>query len=210
MPSVTRKPSARRMERRATMERRLLEATERLMTEGLTFTELSVDRLATEAGISRATFYVYFEDKGHMLRQLAQQVLAELAEAARPWWQAGERLDPDRTRAGMRRIIATFRVHRQVLTAIIETASYDPDVSATYRDLIEGIAANTRDAIEQGQAAGLIRPMPSAEAASALTWMVERSCHQILRDDSPETDERLAEALTQLLWGALYLQSPGA
>ena len=64
MPSVTRKPQAKRQERREQIERRLLDATERLMADGASFTELSVDRLATEAGISRASFYIYFEDKG--------------------------------------------------------------------------------------------------------------------------------------------------
>ena len=53
------------------MERRLLDATERLMRDGASFTELSVDRLSTEAGISRASFYIYFEDKGQLLRRLA-------------------------------------------------------------------------------------------------------------------------------------------
>ena len=54
MPSVTRKPQAKRQERREQIERRLLDATERLMRDGASFTELSVDRLATEAGMSRA------------------------------------------------------------------------------------------------------------------------------------------------------------
>ena len=65
------------------MERRLLDATERLMRDGASFTELSVDRLSTEAGISRASFYIYFEDKGHLLRRLAGQVFADLADERR-------------------------------------------------------------------------------------------------------------------------------
>ncbi|HWX98568.1 MAG TPA: TetR/AcrR family transcriptional regulator, partial [Mycobacterium sp.] len=65
MPSVTRKPQAKReqtrQQRREQMERRLLDATERLMRDGASFTELSVDRLSTAAGMSRASFYIYFE-----------------------------------------------------------------------------------------------------------------------------------------------------
>lgn len=49
------------------------------MSAGTSFTELSVDRLTTEAGMSRASFYIYFEDKGHLLRQLAGQVFGDLA-----------------------------------------------------------------------------------------------------------------------------------
>src|ERR1700739_1830097 len=94
MPSVTRKPQGPRglgrEQRRAQMERRLLDATERLMRDGASFTELSVDRLSNEAGISRASFYIYFEDKGHLLRRLARQVLGDLADpAARLWVVVG-------------------------------------------------------------------------------------------------------------------------
>ena len=86
MPSVTRKPQAKRQERREQIERRLLDATERLMRDGASFTELSVDRLSTEAGMSRANFYIYFEDKGDLLRRLASQVFGELADSAELWW----------------------------------------------------------------------------------------------------------------------------
>lgn len=86
MASVTRKPQANRQERREQIERLLLDATERLMADGASFTELSVDRLATEAGISRASFYVYFEDKGDLLRRLTGQVFDDLAAAAERWW----------------------------------------------------------------------------------------------------------------------------
>ena len=85
MPSVTRKVQANRYRRRAKIEKQLLEATERLMSEGLAFTELSVERLATEAGFSRATFYVYFQDKGQLLRRLTEQIFAEFLDGARTW-----------------------------------------------------------------------------------------------------------------------------
>src|SRR6202051_2917029 len=94
MPSVTRKPQANREQRREQLKRRLLDATERLMRDGASFTELSVDRLSTEAGISRASFYIYFEDKGHLLRRLAGQVFADLAESADRWWSVAWRRDP--------------------------------------------------------------------------------------------------------------------
>src|SRR5947209_20107000 len=99
MPSVTRKAQANReqgrQQRREQMERRLLDATERLMRDGASFTELSVDRLSTEAGISRASFYIYFEDKGHLLRCLAVQVFGDLVAGAERWWGVARRRDPD-------------------------------------------------------------------------------------------------------------------
>src|ERR1700757_2523439 len=103
MPSVTRKPQANReqgrQQRREQLERRLLDATERLMRDGASFTELSVDRLATAAGMSRASFYIYFEDKGHLLRRMAGQVFADLAGSADRWWSVAGGDEPPHGRA---------------------------------------------------------------------------------------------------------------
>lgn len=207
MPSVTRKPQAKRQERRQQIERDLLDATDRLMADGTSFTELSVDRLATEAGISRASFYIYFEDKGHLLRRLATQVFSDLADAAGRWWQVSARRDPDDVRAAMAGIIASYRRHQPVLVALNEMAGYDAAVRNTYGELLAGISDQVARVITEGQADGSIRrTLPVAATASSLTWMVERSCHQNLPSHPVSFDAELATALTEIVWGALYLK----
>ena len=209
VPSVTRKPQPKRHERRAEIERQLLDATERLMAEGASFTELSVDRLATEANISRASFYIYFEDKGHLLRRLAGQVFDDLEGAAKRWWSVAARRDPADVLAAMTGLVATYRRHQPLLVALNEMAAYDPQVGATYRDILTAIAARLTAVIEAGQEDGSIRRELSAPtAASALTWMVERTCQQNLPASPPSHDAELAATLTQIIWGTLYLESP--
>jgi AcrR family transcriptional regulator len=204
--SVTRKPQISRRERREEIERRLLDATERLMGEGASFTELSVDRLATEAGISRASFYIYFEDKGHLLRRLAGQVFGDLASGAERWWSVAHRHDPDDVRAAMAAIIASYRRHQPLLIALSEMAGYDPQVAATYRELLTAISGRVAQIIEAGQADGSIRrALPATATASALTWMVERACQQNLPAREADYESELATALTEIIWGALYL-----
>jgi TetR/AcrR family transcriptional regulator, ethionamide resistance regulator len=206
MPSVTRKPQAKRQERREQIERRLLDATERLMADGTSFTELSVDRLATEAGMSRASFYVYFEDKGDLLRRLAGQVFGDLADSAERWWGVAERHDPHDVRAAMAEIIASYRRHQPLLVALGEMAAYDPLVGAAYREHLTGISARLTKVIEDGQADGSIRRgLTAATTASALTWMVERTCQQDLPGTPATFDVELASTLTEIVWGALYL-----
>jgi TetR/AcrR family transcriptional regulator, ethionamide resistance regulator len=211
MPSVTRKPQVTRQQRREHMERRLLDATERLMSEGASFTELSVDRLSTEAGISRASFYIYFEDKAHLLRRLARQVMGDLADEGQRWWGAAWRHDPNDLRAAVTAIIASYRQHQAVLVALNEMAAYDPSVAATYRDLLTDMSQRLTRVIEDGQADGSIRrELPAATTASALTWMVERVCHQDLPLKPRDYDAELAATLAEIVWGALYLTSASA
>lgn len=209
VPSVTRKPQAKRQERREEIERQLLDATERLMAAGASFTELSVDRLATEAGISRASFYIYFEDKGYLLRSLTGQVFADLRAGAERWWSVAERRDPADVLAGMAAIVAAYRHHQPLLVALNEMSAYDPQVSATYREILTGIAERLTEVIEDGKAAGSIRRDLSSETvASTLTWMVERTCHQNLPGRPASYDAELAVTLTQIVWAALYLETP--
>jgi AcrR family transcriptional regulator len=211
MPSVTRKPQAKRQERREQIERRLLDATERLMRDGASFTELSVDRLSTEAGISRASFYIYFEDKGHLLRRLAGQVFTDLADSADRWWRVAARRDPEDARAALGRIIATYRRHQPVLVALNEMAGYDPVVGATYRNLLTAITGRMTRLIEDGQADGSIRAeLPAATTASALTWMVERACQQNLPTAPESYDAELAATLAEITWNTLYLKPMSA
>ncbi|ORJ64254.1 TetR/AcrR family transcriptional regulator [Mycobacterium simiae] len=213
MPSVTRKPPPRRentrQQRREGMERRLLDATERLMRGGASYTELSVDRLATEAGISRASFYIYFEDKGHLLRRLAGQVFADLAESADRWWRVARRRDPDDLRAAMTALVASYRRHQPVLVALNEMAAYDPVVGATYGNLLTAVAGRMTRVIEEGQADGSIRPeLRAGTTASTLTWMVERACQQNLPAAADSYDAELAATLAEIIWATLYLESP--
>ena len=55
-----------------------------------------------------------------------------------------------------------------------------------------------------------MRPLPTNHVASALTWMVERVCHQVVRSAPADDDELVIEALTQVIWNTLYLEPASA
>ncbi|MFJ8111663.1 TetR/AcrR family transcriptional regulator [Streptomyces sp. NPDC096132] len=205
MPTVTGGAGARRRKRQAEMEQLLLAAMGRLMGEGQTFTELSVDRLASEAGMSRATFYLYFEDKSHLLRSLIAQVFAEIVETSRTWWDEFEHHDLADFHTSMSGLIATYRKHQSLVTAVVEVATYDPEVDQAYRGLMESIQDTTQGFIERGKTEGSVsESLPAKETAAALTWMAERTVHQMARVTSSDHDDRLARALAHIYWNTLY------
>lgn len=204
MPSVTRPGQASRQDRRESMERRLFEATEHLINQGASFTELSVERLAAQAGISRSTFYVHFQDKGDLARKLTRTVLTELREVSRRWWEVAEHAVRGDLEDSITAIVDVYRRHAAAFTAVVETATYDTSVAEELRVLVQEIIGATRAAIERGQAAGTMRDVAPAETAAVLTWMVERAGYQLVRGTDANNDLKIVAVLTDIIWTTLY------
>jgi AcrR family transcriptional regulator len=201
MPSVTRSTQrSRRDETRG----RVLAATEELLNNGENFTELSVERLATVAGISRSTFYVHFEDKSELALRLATAVLADMEAVSTQWWSTAEHADQDQLRAALAAIIDVYRRRGPAFTAVVETAAYDEAVADEVRTLMRRVIDAARSAIDRGKAAGVMRPVESAETAAVLTWMVERAGYQLVRGGDPAADVRVVAAITDVIWSTLY------
>ena len=129
--SVTRKSPSGRAARRDELRGRLLGVVERLLGEGDTFTEISVERMVAEAGIARSTFYVYFEDKGDLLEAWFGEITAELRTRPPAWWQPRAATGVPRLRAALATIVPTYRPHTTLMAAMYDTAAYDAGPSAT-------------------------------------------------------------------------------
>ncbi|MDO9409372.1 TetR/AcrR family transcriptional regulator [Patulibacter sp.] len=205
MPSVTRKTQSNRSRRRDALRRELLVAIEELVSDGESFTEISVERLVSKTGISRSTFYVYFEDKGELLRAWFQDIRSQVDDAVGGWWA----LDGDASRDDLRRALSTvvtaYRPHIPLMAAAADAAAYDPAVREEFEELVQRNTAGLRRHIQDGQKAGAVAPnLLPAETAAWLTWMAERGFHQLVRDASDEDLERLVESYTDIIWSTLY------
>src|SRR5437867_3536545 len=136
MPSVTRKSQTTRAARRAELRERLLEVVERLLAQGESFTEMSVEQLVSEAGLSRSTFYVYFEDKGDLLRAWLGDIINQVAESSQQWYG----LSTDATRADLRRalrhVVETYAPHTTLMAAVLDASTYDASVRAGVTEIM--------------------------------------------------------------------------
>jgi AcrR family transcriptional regulator len=183
----------------------LLRAVDRLLDNGESYTELSVERLVAEAGLSRSTFYVYFEDKGDLLRALAEDVIVEIGGAGRRWWDLPPDATKDDVRNALREVFSTYRAHRAVLGAVVDTAAYDSGVRHQFGALVRGSITELAGHIRTGQQQGYVKGgLDPDRTAAWLTWMAERGLNQLVADASEKESELLVTALTDIVWNTLY------
>ncbi|MGH2937431.1 MAG: TetR/AcrR family transcriptional regulator [Solirubrobacterales bacterium] len=205
MASVTRKTQSSRVERRQELLEQLLGVVEGLFADGETFTELSVERLVSEAGISRSTFYVYFEDKGELLNAWLEQIIDEVAESTGPWYGLTAEATRDDLRVALAQLIESYQPHTQLMAAVLDATTYDPSVRAGVEQIMRRNVAGLRHHICAGQRDGFIDPaLPAKETAEWLTWMAERGFHQLIRTAVERELELLTDSYTDIVWSTLY------
>ncbi|WP_320671876.1 TetR/AcrR family transcriptional regulator [Patulibacter defluvii] len=205
MPSVTRKRQGSRADRRQEIRAKLLAVVERLLDDGESFTEISVERMVSEAGVSRSTFYVYFEDKGDLLTAWFEEIRAEVTEAADAWWALGAEATRDEVRAALDQIVKTYRPHTTLMAAVYDAAAYDANVRDLVTEMMDNNVAGLRKHIKAGQKAGFVdADLLPGQTAGWLTWMAERGLHQLVRTASPAELEKLIDAYTDIVWNTLY------
>jgi AcrR family transcriptional regulator len=209
MPSVTRKSHGNRAKRRDDVRRRLLAVVEELLTAGESYAEISVERLVSEAKLSRSTFYVYFEDKGDLLRAWFEQVIEELDAAAGAWWKLDGTATPADLRAALAQIVNTYRPHTTLMAALYDMSSYDSTVREEVATMMSRNSGGLRRHIQRGQKQGWIDPdLLPAETAAWLTWMAERGQHQMVRLADDAEVEKLIDAYADVVWNSLYAFAP--
>jgi TetR/AcrR family transcriptional regulator, ethionamide resistance regulator len=203
MPSVTR--PARDDSHRAIVEQQVLEAVERLLAGGESFTSLPIQRIAAEAGMARTTFYGHFRDKPSLLVRLTESATLRLFAAAADWVRdpASTREDLDDTLA---QLISEYRKHRSLLRAVNELASYEPAVEDYWRAAIDAFAALLSERIARDQAAGLIPAGVSATTtATWIAWGTERTIamHVAAHPTDTRSDPALATGIAAATWAAM-------
>lgn len=206
MPSRPSKPlQPPREERRAQLARHFVDAVEPLLEAGESYADLSVERLITAVDVSRSTFYVYYDDKGDLLRAMAEGVTWDLAEAGSAWFE----LSPTATKADLADALAplfrTYQRHQTLLGAITETAAYDARIRDQHVALVERAVTGLREHLAALQAAGAAAPeLDADDTARWLVWMLERGLYQLVANADPERLERLVGSMADLVWRALY------
>jgi AcrR family transcriptional regulator len=196
-----------RAQRRDDMRRRLLEAVQRLTAGAESYADVSIERLATEAGLSRATFYTYFEGKADLLGAWFAETLKELHQAFRPWLENGS--TPEELRRAIEQVVTTFRRHATLIAAINDEAMQDFTLREQWSNAIQSAIDGLQAHIELGQNEGWIDPeLLPAETAAWLVWLLERGLNQVIVPSAEERLPALVETLATMSWQILYADAP--
>jgi TetR/AcrR family transcriptional regulator, ethionamide resistance regulator len=201
IPQAARERSGRRRRREQVRTQLLRSAIE--LADGSSFRELSVDRIARAAGLSRPAFYTHFRDKNDLLLAALEELVGELDGAGGRCWEA-EGPPAEGVRGAIETVVSFYADNLALLRAVTEVATYDEEVAESWARLVGRLIEATADHVRAEQRAGLIPGAVDAEATSeALAWMAERCCHVHLARGGRKPEELVGQ-LAPVWTAALY------
>ena len=196
-------PSRRGPSKGDLKERAILETCERLLGEK-PLREIGVDELAAGAGISRPSFYFYFESKNAVLRTLVERVADEMHAEAESWLEREDDSPEVTVSRSIGAAAQQWREHGPVLRAAVQTWGSVPELRAFWEGVVRRFVEQSAARIADERASGAAPAGPDPEAlAKALIWMNERCFYtNSLGADPSLSDNELVPTLT-----AIWLRS---
>lgn len=204
MPPLNR-GTRNRAERRDAVRHKLIDEVEAMLEEGTSFGAIKVDQLAARAGISRAGFYIHFQDKVELLESWLTETRKVLLDASDTWYRASPSLSRAELREAIGTIVRAYRERMTLMAAMHETALYDAtlreDFAAAFEKHVSALAAH----IKAGQKSGDIpKALHARETAEWLVCLLERPPMWIPRSASKREVALHADAATDIIWNTLY------
>jgi AcrR family transcriptional regulator len=196
---------ARRARRRERVVRRLVPVVEALLDEEESYLALKVERIIEAGEMARSTFYAYFDGKADLIVALGETAMDEIITAAQGIWELPASATRDEVAAAVRHTIETYLPHTRLMSALIETATYDRSVKARFDAAYAAAQRAAARHIRDGQRAGAVRKdLHPDETAGWFTWMAERGMSQLVQGAGKARLARLEESFTTILWSTLY------
>jgi TetR/AcrR family transcriptional regulator, ethionamide resistance regulator len=169
------------------------------------FADLTIRDILSAAGVSRGTFYFYFDGKHDVLEELVRRSVAHGRDAASPWLAN----PADKTaaiRAGTTAGAQLWQANAPVLRAIVENWRTDPRLTTLWLEQMQSFTDATIAQISADpQALERLAGVDVAALASALTWLGERLYYLAATDTPPFNDQdTLIGTLVHIWTSTLY------
>lgn len=204
MPSAVPPSRQGRTFRPGEVEGLVRDALTELLVDGVTFHDLSVEKIVGRVGMARSTFYVHFEDKSAMLRVLSAATLRRLYSAQHSWISKGRDVTRDDVRDGMRTLFALYLDDEVIMRAVSELSVSDPVIRESYFSGVHDYVRALERFIRAGQKQGWVRDVRAGDTATALAWMTERTVSQVAPGASQRQVTSAADTLAQVVCITLF------
>ena len=180
----------------------IIAAAEALLRER-PFREMTGDEVMRRTELSRPSFYVYFQDRHHLVLRVVEHITAEFFTPSERWFTASEN-GMAMAREALEGVVEMYALHGPVLRALADAATDDPDVERAYNNLIQTFVDATAKHIAEEIEAGSIPPLDPQETARALTLMNERYLSDSLGREPRTPRATVIETLVAIWTRTLY------
>jgi AcrR family transcriptional regulator len=167
---------------------------------------LSVEEIAAAAGISRSSFYFYFDSKyaalSVALDTVSREIMAISGDFGRNRKEPLARFIPRM----LADVGALWRTHEHLLVGMADAAASDPVARQVWHAYMNHFVGQVAATVTAERTAGTIPPGPpeARELAEALLWMSERIYYlDRVRDATPQETDRSVQALSAIWLAAL-------
>lgn len=180
-----------------------------MLESGETFSQISVERLTAETGMSRTRFYMYYEDLGDLLCSAYARVLSQGKEIVAKWWDDDGYIERDRMRRILGEVVRYRAKHIMVARAVHACVVTDAHARSFVEALKAQIVDELQTAIAAAQANGSVDGALDPEAiAGWLGCLLERGVDQLIQDSRPAHLRKVTDSLTTIVWNTLYGPMP--
>jgi AcrR family transcriptional regulator len=186
-------------------ERAILTSAERLLEER-PLGEISVEDMASGAGISRPTFYFYFPSKDAVLLTLVDRMVEESANSREEALARLAQEPREGLRQGLQASFDAFGSRRAVSLAAAELRATNLEARRLWARVMEGWVDDVSAIIASERARGAAPPgQPARDLATALVQMNERVQYATFAGETPALDEdRVLDVLVDVWVRAIY------
>lgn len=193
--------------RRAPDEARkeILQAAEAAIAE-LDFNQLTVELLMERTGMTRSSFYHYFDSLEAVVLALFDRIESEIRGAVDEWLMGPPAEDPlAATNTHLTRLFEIWAEHGHLMRAINQVGARDQNANRLWRErIVDGYIEKTTDFIHRQIALGLCDAPDPEQLANALILMNTGVATDHVSGPSPESPERVGRAIARVWNLSIY------
>lgn len=160
--------------------------------------------MMTGTGLSKSSFWVYFEDRHALIRGLGESIADKLYLAADPWFSAPDSEGYEQTRTGIVELVSLYLEYGHVIRAFADAAGENHEIEQLNSRLMDRFTRGTAAHIRREQAAGHVGPLNAKQVARAIVLLVHSYLGDAIQQKKRPAAATLINTLTLIETRTLY------